>query len=225
MKHISGFGSKAALVLILCLALGQPAAGQNDTLRTYGPRFGLDLARFAYVLAEPSEIGAEVSLDFEVIRDLYPVVELGYSSIFENEDFFDYSAGGAYGRVGIDYNLINLKDRSEHHSFTIGMRYGISIFNQEASNIIVPNPYWGDYLRSSYEKSLKGHWAEIVAGVKAEMLPNLFMGWSLRYKILLNPEMDPLVPPYLVPGFGSGGKDTNFGISYSIFYKIPLIKK
>lgn len=225
MKHISGFISKAALILCLCLLTGQAAAQQNDTLRTFGPRFGLDLARFAYILAEPSETGAEVSLDFEVIKDLYPVLELGYSSISEDKEFFSYSAGGAYGRVGFDYNLINLKDRSQHHSFTIGMRYGMSIFSQEASNIIVPNPYWGDYIRSSYLKSLKGQWAEVVAGVKAEMLPNLFMGWSLRYKILLNPGMDPLVPPYLVPGYGSGGKDRNFGVSYSIFYKIPLIKK
>jgi len=225
MKHISGCISKATLVLVMVLTMLQTAEAQKDTLRTYGPRFGLDLARFAYILADPSEIGAEVSMDFELVKNLYPVVELGFSSISEDEDFFSYSAGGAYGRLGFDYNLINLKDRRDHHSFTIGMRYGLAVFSQEARNIHVPNPYWGDYLRSTYEKSLQGHWTEIVAGVKAEMLPNLFMGWSLRYKILLNPDMDPQVPPYLVPGYGTGGKETNFGVSYSIFYKIPLIKK
>ncbi len=223
-KHISGSIFKAGLLLLLLVAMGRNVSGQ-DTLRTYGPRLGLDLARFAYILADPSEIGAEVSVDFELIRNLYPVVELGYSNISESEDFFKYSAGGVYGRFGIDYNLINLKDRTEHHTFTIGARYGICVFNHSATDILIPDDYWGDYIPSSYENSLKGYWAEVVAAVKAEMLPNLFMGWSLRYKFLMNPGMDPLVPPYLVPGFGSGGKDRNFGFTYSIFYKIPFLKK
>jgi len=222
--HISGSIFRTALLLLI-LALWKPVSGQEDTLRTYGPRFGIDLARFAFILAEPSELGAEVSVDFEILRNLYPVIELGYNSISESEDLFKYAASGIYGRFGADYNLINLKDRSQHHTFTFGLRYGLSVFKQRAEDIYIQNPYWGDFVSRSYEKDLKGTWVELVAGVKAEVVPNLFMGWSLRYKILLNPGMDPLVAPQLVPGFGTGGKDRAFGISYSIFYRIPLIKK
>jgi len=202
----------------------RPVSGQ-DTLRTYGPRFGLDLARFAFILADPSEIGAEASVDFEILRNLYPVFELGYNSISESEEYFKYSAGGIYGRAGFDYNFLRLKDRSQHHTFTIGARYGLSVFSHSAEDIYIQNAYWGDYVSNSYEKDLRGHWVELVGGIKAELVPNLFLGWSLRYKILLNPDMDPLVAPELVPGFGTGGEDRSFGISYSIFYKIPLFKK
>lgn len=202
----------------------RPVSGQ-DTLRTFGPRFGLDLARFAFILTDPSELGAEVSVDFEIYRNLYPVIELGYNSISESEDFFSYAASGIYVRAGFDYNLINLKDRSQHHAFTFGLRYGISAFNHGAEDIYIPNPYWGDYVSEPYTKDLKGQWIELVAGVKAELVPNLFMGWSLRYKFLLNPGMDPLVKAQMVPGFGTGGKDSSIGVSYSIFYKIPLLKK
>jgi len=202
----------------------RPVSGQ-DTLRTYGPRFGLDLARFAFILADPSEIGAEASVDFEILRNLYPVFELGYNSISESEEYFKYSAGGIYGRAGFDYNFLKLKDRSQHHTFTIGARYGLSVFSHSAEDIYIQNAYWGDYVSNSYEKDLRGHWVELVGGIKAELVPNLFLGWSLRYKILLNPDMDPLVAPELVPGFGTGGEDRSFGISYSIFYKIPLFKK
>lgn len=222
--YISGFISKAALLGLFILVLWRPVSGQ-DTIRTYGPRIGLDLARFAFILADPSELGAEFSVDFEIYRNLYPVIELGYNSISESEDFFNYAASGIYGRAGFDYNLINLKDRSQHHAFTFGLRYGISAFSHEADDIYIPNPYWGDMVPESYSKSLKGHWIELVAGVKAELVPNLFMGWSLRYKFLLNPDLDPLVKAFMVPGFGSGGKESSIGISYSIFYKIPLLKK
>lgn len=222
--HISGFISKAGLLLLLILALWRPVSGQ-DTLRTYGPRFGIDLARFAFLLTDPTQVGAEASVDFEIVRNLYPVFELGYNSISESEELFKYSASGAYGRVGIDYNLINLKDRSEHHTFTVGARYGFSPFTHKAEDIYIQNAYWGDFVSEPYEKNLKGHWIELVAGVKAELVPNLFMGWSLRYKFLLNADMDPQVVPQMVPGFGTGGKDSAFGFTYSIFYKIPVLKK
>lgn len=224
LTYISGYIFKAGLLLLIVAMAWQPVSGQ-DTLRTFGPRFGIDLARFVYILADPSEIGAEVSADFELIRNLYPIVELGYSSINETETLFKYAANGIYGRVGIDYNLLKLKDRSQHHAITFGARYGLSVFTHSAEDIYIQNAYWGDYVAPAYSKDLRGHWVELVGGIKAELLPNLFMGWSFRFKILLNPDMDPLVNPQLVPGFGTGGKNRNFGINYSIYYKIPLLKK
>ncbi len=222
-KYISGSIFKAGLLWGI-LILWQPLSGQ-DTLRTYGPRFGIDLARFIFILADPSEIGAEASVDMEIYRNLYPVFELGYSSISEEEDLFSYSAGGMYARAGIDYNLLKLKDRSQHHTITFGARYGLSVFSHQAENIYILNDYWGDVANRSYEQELKGHWAELVGGIRAELLPNLFLAWSLRYKILLNPDMDPRVTPQLIPGFGTGGQNRSFGMTYSIQYKIPLVKK
>jgi len=204
--------------------LFQPLVGQ-DTLRTYGPRIGIDLARFAYIFAIPSEIGAEFSVDVEVYKNIYPVFEIGYSHISESEELFDYTLGGGYARAGVDYNLLPLKDRSIHHSMTVGFRYGLSIFSHHAENVTIPSDYWGDFIMESYENSLVGNWIELVAGIKAEVASNLFFGWAVRYKILLNPDMDPLVTPQLVPGYGSGTVDRGFGFTYSISYKIPLFKR
>ena len=70
---------------VLILALSEPVCGQEvtarkvseqDTLRTYGPRFGVDLSRFLYLLADPPQVGAEVSADFEIYKNIYPVVKL-----------------------------------------------------------------------------------------------------------------------------------------------------
>jgi len=220
MKNTCGYIFKAVVLLMLM----QPLAGQ-DTLRTYGPRIGIDMARFAYIFADPSEIGAEFSVDAEVYKNIYPIFELGYSRISESEDLFDYSSGGPYARLGIDYNLLSTNDRSIHHSISAGFRYGVSIFSHRAENVVIPNDYWGDYTMDTYENTLTGNWIELVGGIKTEIVSNFFMGWSVRYKILLNPEMDPLVPPQLVPGFGSGATDRGFGISYSVSYKIPLFKR
>lgn len=212
------------MLLALGAVLGQPLAAQ-DTLRTYGLRIGLDLARFLYYFSEPAIIGAEISGDFEVYKNIYPVIELGYSTMEQSTDLFDYTSGGTYGRVGLDYNVLPMKDRSIHHIFFVGARYGLSVFTQRTENMSIQNDYWGDVILESYESSLRGHWIELVMGLKVEVASNLFLGWSLRYKFLLNQDMDPLVTPQLVPGYGEGANNRAFGFTYSIFYKIPLFKK
>lgn len=223
MRNISGFICRTVPGLVLLILSGQVSA--QDTLRTYGPRIGLDLARFVYILADPSEVGAEVSLDAEIFRNVYPVLEAGYNSISEKEEAFDYSVNGSYFRAGLDYNILNTNDRSQHHSLTIGFRYGISPFQHALENIEISGGYWGMFQPGPVEHALTGQWAELVGGMKAEVLPNLFLGWSVRVKFLLNPGMDPLMIPELIPGYGTGGETRILGFTYSMMYKIPLIKK
>ncbi len=220
MKRISG--SFSELMLLLLLAHPVPA---QDTLRTYGPRIGIDLARFGYLFADPAQTGAEFSLDAEVFPDIYPVLEAGYNSLSQNTDLYRYRTGGAYARIGADYNLLAPKEKSIHHSLTAGIRYGISFFSHKAGDITIPSDYWGDAEPDEYMQRLTGHWLELAGGVKTELVPNCFLGWSVRYKILVNPGMDPQVTPLLIPGYGRGTGQRGFGFTYQFMYKIPIIKK
>ena len=220
MKSISGYIFSG--LLLLCLA---PSLKGQDTLRTYGPRIGVNLAPFAGYFFSPAVIGAEASLDFETFPDIYPIFELGFSNMNDSVDDASYSSGGVYARVGMDYNLLDTKDRSIHHAITVGFRYATSVFKQNAENIIVPSDYWDDLLIESYENTLNGHWLELVGGINAEVVPNLFFGWTVRYKILLNPGMDPQIAPLLIPGYGNGTDNKGLGFTYSISYKIPLLKR
>ena len=233
MMYISGSFSKAVFVLLLLAVLGKVSAQEvsaqevsaKDTLRTFGPRIGIDLVPFFYYFTEPKIVGAEVSVDFEIYKNLYPVLELGYSSTSASEETFDYESAGNYARAGIDYNILKLKDRSEHHIMTVGFRYGMSLFKHSSENVLIYSDYWGDYISEPHENSLRGHWIELVAGIKVEVVSNLYMGWLLRYKFLLNQDMDPVMIPAHIPGYGNGANTSTFGFSYSIFYMIPLIKK
>lgn len=225
VKNISGFFSSALLLLLMSGTVSAQAVADQDTLRSFGPRIGIDVSRFFYLFADPVQKGAEASLDFEIYRNIYPVIELGYNSSSDSQELFDYSSSGIYGRAGIDYNFLKLKDRSVHHAITLGFRYGLSVFKHDITNLIVPGEYWGDYAPGPYENNLTGHWFELVGGLKTEVFSNFFLGLSFRYKILLNPDMDPFMIPELVPGYGIGGEDRTFGFTYSVFYMIPLIKK
>lgn len=220
MMSISGYIFSALLIL----GLLSPAQGQ-DTLRTYGPRIGLNLAPFVGYFTDPRIIGAEASIDVELFPDVYPIFELGFSNMSDSIDELSYNSGGGYARLGLDYNFLDLHDRSQHHALTLGFRYGTSIFKHNGENIIVRSEYWGDYLLESYENNLSGHWIELVGGITAEVAKNFFIGWTVRFKILLNPEMDPQMVPLLIPGYGDGTNSRGVGFTYSLMYKIPLIKK
>ncbi len=224
MKNISGYTFKTLVLWFFLLTAPAILKGQ-DTLRTYGPRISVDLARVGYLFADPSELGAEGSIDLEIYPNLYPVFEVGYNSVSEERSSFNYSSAGVYGRIGADYNLLPLKDRSVHHTISAGLRYGVSVFTHTAEDVLIPGEYWGDFRLDSYRRSLTGHWIELVAGFRAEVLSNFFMGWSLRYRILVNPEMDPLVTPQLIPGFGAGSVNRGVGFSYTIGYKFPVLKR
>jgi hypothetical protein len=222
IKSTSGYIFKGLLLLLL---LPSGSLSGQDTLRTYGPRIGVDLASFVYYFTKPAKIGAEFSADFEVYKNIFPVFEAGYSTLSDSVDRSKYRSGGPYARVGIDYNVLPLKDRSIHHSLDIGIRYAASAFKHQAENITVPSDYWGDYTIDEHENTLTGHWLEIVGGIKAEVLTNFFIGWSIRYKILINPNMDPQITPLLIPGYGKGTDNRTIGFTYSLSYKIPLLKR
>jgi len=216
--------STAAFIFSLCLLVPMKLTGQ-DTLRTYGPRIGLDIVRFAMLMAEPTEIGAEASLDIEVYKNMYPVLEAGYNSMSIREESFTYLLDGVYARIGMDYNLLPIKDRSVHHAIFLGGRYGISRFKHEADNIVSPNSYWGDFTLDQYVNSSLGHWVELTGGMKTELLNNFFLGWTVRYKILISNGNDEVMDPYSIPGYGKGNSKRGFGISYSVLYKFPMLKR
>lgn len=211
-----------SILLLVCLV---PSLHGQDTLHTYGPRIGLNLAPFVGYFTDPRVIGAEASLDVELFPNLYPIFELGFSTTSDSVQETSYSSGGVYARLGLDYNLLKALDRSQHHAITAGFRYGTSIFKHQTENITVESDYWGTHRVNNYENNLSGHWIELVGGITAELANNFFIGWTVRYKILINPGMDPQIVPLLVPGYGKGSSKRGFGFSYSLLYKIPLFKK
>jgi hypothetical protein len=211
-----------SILLLMCLV---PSLQGQDTLRTYGPRIGLNLAPFVGYFSDPKIIGAEASLDVELFPNLYPIFELGFSSTADSIENTSYSSGGAYARLGLDYNLLKALDRSQHHAITAGFRYGTAVFKHHAENITVESDYWGDYHLDNYENNLNGHWIELVGGITAEVAKNFFIGWTVRFRILINPDMDPQMVPLLIPGYGKGSNSRGFGVTYSVLYKIPLLKK
>jgi hypothetical protein len=197
--------------------------GQDSLAWVRGIRVGCDLSRFGLYLVNQDRKALEFSGDTEIKRNLFGTIELGTESSTKQSNILSYTSSGAYARVGIDYNILK-KDKMEkgRDLVFVGFRYGYSFMKQRTDSYIIPGPL--DTVRSSYPSvNLSGHWVEAVFGLKVEVLRNLFLGASLRGRILLYSTKN-INFPYYVPGYGKGGNKTNFGANYSIYYQIPLMK-
>jgi Domain of unknown function (DUF6048) len=171
--------------------------------RTYGVRIGFDASRIPLYFKEPKIKGLELSIDIEAVRNFYPVLELGFGSLTIDKENFFYDADNQYVRLGFDYNILKPDIDDPYGMGYIGIRYGYSSFNYNAKNIVIPNPYWGEDIITEIEKNhLNIHWIEIVAGIKAEIFPNFFVGWSIRGRFMLykteDENMDPSIYPDMV---------------------------
>lgn len=197
----------------------------------YGLRVGVDLYKLTRGLYDDNYKGIEFVGDYRLSKNYYLAAELGSEDKTTEDDRLNTTTKGTYLKVGFDYNAYkNWLDME--NIISIGMRYGVSTFNQRLNSYKTYNahPYWGEmpWIDSGEEfNGLTAGWIEVVAGLKAEVLTNLYLGFSLRLNVLVadkKPSED-FVNLY-IPGFNRT-YDGIFGagFNYTVTYFIPLYKK
>jgi hypothetical protein len=113
----------------------------------------------------------------------------------------------------------------------LGMRYGVSSFSQTLNSYTIYNryPYFNSpQVMDSGEQfnGLSAQWLEVVAGVKAKVFNNFYVGFSFRMNKLLSNKKPDNFDNLYIPGFnrtyeGSFGA----GFNYTVSYFIPIYKK
>lgn len=209
------------LLLSPLIGFGQK---KGEVWRYEGPRIGLDVSRFLMPYIQKStRSGFELQADYPYKGNFFPTVEIGYLNVDDNNENFHYVNKGPYGRIGVDVNINKFESLSDNDLVFVGMRYGYSHFSQETLTASYTN-YWGT-LNTSFPKDyLNAHWVEILFGLKGELLPNIFFGWSVRAKFLLAHTKEMNVKPYVIPGLGYTTSEVPFDFSVTVAYRFPLIK-
>lgn len=209
---------------LLLFSIILPVNAQDERIR--GLRIGYDVSRLAYIFLGEGRSEMEFSLDLEVAKNIYPVLEFGTGRLNISQSGFDYHAGGAYFRLGVDRNYLKKLKTSQYEMLFGGLRYGYSRFTHSAENITIRDEVWGDYYGGEVAPmTVNAHWLEIAGGIRGELFRNFFIGWSFRYCRLLYHSANDAMLPYMIPGFGIYDKQKgHLGFTYSIFYRIPLYK-
>ena len=139
---------------------------------------------------------------------------------------YQYSTKGNYFKVGVDVNF--LKDKEANTLFAKdnvifwGLRYAHSSFTARSTFDLADE--FGVYEQTvvSSDDEARAWWIEMVAGIKVEVLKNIFLGYTMQFRFLKRYSQQGTLTPYDVPGFGSGNKKNTIGFDYYVFYRIPF---
>ncbi|MBK3518534.1 DUF6048 family protein [Carboxylicivirga marina] len=190
-----------------------------------GISFGIDLAPFITHLFANERFGVEANARYTINRKWQVVSELGYENVDLDTDEMTYTSNGSFIRAGIDYNIFKVEELGNNDNILLGFRYGAAIQEHSCPRYTIKEEYWGDTNGSLGSSTVGSHWGEFVFGLRSEILKNFYMGWSVRFKTIINVGKDNAQEPYSIPGYGSRDRSSNMGFTYTLEYQIPFKKK
>lgn len=138
---------------------------------------------------------------------------------------YDYTSNGTFVRFGVDYDIWHSEDFPTNDNIFIGARYNISWQDHKCNSYTVVDKYWGNYTSSVDGGSIFSHSVDALFGLRSEILPNFYMGWSFRVRFLLGVSHNDKLDPYTIAGYGKFSKKASLGFTYTIEYQIPFNKK
>lgn len=195
----------------------------------YGIRVGIDISKQIRMLTEEYN-GLSLYGDIKIKEKLFIVSELGRETKKIINNNLNSKFSGNYIKAGINYNLYNNLPGLNNEIY-IGFRVAVSKFESEISqyNIYNKDQFWipesiNDNL--IYE-NLNANWIELIIGINSELVNNFFMGISLRLNRMLNQKKPENFTNLYIPGFNKVTENNNFGtgITYTLIYQIPIVKK
>lgn len=205
---------------------------ENDSVvvkNKYGIRIGLDFSKQIRMLTEDYK-GLSLYGDVKIKERLFIVSELGSDEKELRTDNLRSKFSGNYIKAGLNYNLYNNLPGLNNEIY-VGFRFATSKFKSEISEYIIYNKdrFWSQdpIFDNIINKGLNANWLELIIGINAEILNNLFMGLSLRLNRMLNQKKPENFTNLYIPGFNKVTENNNFGtgLTYSLIYQIPIIKK
>lgn len=197
---------------------------------TYGLRVGLDLKKITQTITDSDYRGFEIVGDYRLTKKLYLAGEIGNEKNTISETSLSTTTDGSYIKLGIDSN-VHKNLLGMRNLIYVGARYGAASFSQrlDSFSIATENAFFpSQQIPGTFnEDGLSAHWLEFLAGLKVEVLDQLFLGLSVSVQYKFIEEKPNGFDNLYIPGFGTTNDFSQFsaGFNYFISYYIPLYKK
>lgn len=179
-------------------------------------------------------LSGEIGIEANLKNRFFPIAEIGYGTTDTWSDRgTHYKSSAPYFRIGMNYNTMYKKGKPNF--LYVGFRYAYSTFSYDVTNHPAEDPVFGGSMENpshideiwggSVPFNHKGldssmSWFELLAGVRAHIYKNIYMGWSIRMKYRMSTSLSDYGDPWYIPGFGEY-KSSRMGLTYSIIYKLP----
>ena len=200
--------------------------GQVSRYAPTSIKLGADPGTLGYMLFSEKRGFFEAEADVDIDR-FFLVANYGISNFQLDEPTYSYENNGNYLRLGADINFMH-QDPNLNIAF-FGLRYSTSSFedrlNYDTDAVIHSETGWLNTRETSLNGNVKANWYEIVTGLKIRVVKQLYMGFTARFKLVMNTKQVEEFRPYYIPGFGKNVNSSAFGFNYYISYRLPFRKK
>ena len=229
---------KYSISTIFILLMFNTALAQNDSIpsdstkfaQKYGLRLGGDVSKLVRTFIDDDYTGFEINGDYRLTKNLYVAGEIGFEENTTSNSFLNSTANGSYFKGGVDFNMYENWFGMENMIYA-GFRVGASSFKQTLNSYTIyqTNQSWPPSTVTSGQEfsGLSAVWGELIIGIKAEVLNNIFVGINAQLKGRITEKEPDNFENIYIPGFGRTYDSGSFGIGfgYNISYLIPLFKK
>ena len=230
--------SSLACMLLFCVfvhaqndSIISTADDSNKIKLKYGLRVGGDIGKLIRTTVDDDYSGFEIMADYRLKEKLYVAGEIGFEEKNTVNDFLNITTKGSYIKGGVDFNMYENWLNMDNMIY-FGFRVGASTFSHDLNSFLVysTDQYWAPQLTSDTKQEYTGltaFWGEIILGLKAEILNNLFLGLNVQLKVSASQTIPDNFDNVYIPGFGKTYDSSGIGAGYSYFlaYRIPLYKK
>ena len=232
-KRMYRYFSSLLMLLLLGVSVKAQQTPAQDSINyqeKYGIRVGVDISKPIRTLLDDNYSGIELVGDYRVYKNFYISSELGTEKItFEGDNIETYT-NGSYIKVGGDYNAYENWLEMQNAIF-VGVRYGFATFSQtlDQYQIYTSSDYFGPDIREDNTETtgLTASWAEVMIGIKVEVLNNLYLSANVQLKRRIGQNSPSNFDNLAIPGFGRTYDSGEFGagFGYTVSYLIPFYKK
>lgn len=178
----------------------------DGAMRALGQHYGLGSVR------------ASLSLHNRYV----PMVEVGLSTANDTPNGNNYtfrSPLAPYFKIGFGYNIFY--NSNPDYQLTFGLRYCLTNFSYEVTDVTVDEGYWDDPARFSLpSQRVTAGFFEFAIGLKVKIAGPISLGWDLIYHNRLHESANRYGAPMIIPGFGK--RDSKFTANFNVMYTIDL---
>ena len=225
--------SSLLFILFLAISVKAQQSAVMDTTQyreKYGLRVGVDISKPIRSILDDTYRGIELVGDYRVYDNFYLSSEIGTEKITFEGDNIETFTNGSYIKIGGDYNAYENWLEMQNAIF-VGVRYGFATFSQtlDQYQIYTSSDYFGPDIRedNSETTGLTASWAEVMVGIKVEVINNLYLSANVQLKRRIGQNSPSNFDNLAIPGFGRTYDSGDFGagFGYTVSYLIPFYKK
>lgn len=186
-------------------------------------RAGFDLAGPVMKFVNNDLISYGVLASADLNESFVVSAGLRYTSFTSSEYSYDFNSRGMSFVAGAEYNFMKPVTAQGKYFAGIGLRYGLSIYGEEASQIIYSNP-WGTGQMSVPLSHHVGHYFEITPGMRTDLFRGVTIGWNIYMRLLISAGAGRDLKPVWMPGYGDATSGLATAVEYYISISIPYKK-